>query len=113
MMAFFIVLTFVVLHQFRQHRGLWSTSLPISWRAAVVKGHWSPHGMCLHRWHMGSVTGVSRPVVEPTQPLIQWVPWVKRPGREVNHSLPTSAEVWNAWSYTSTHPARLHSVVLS
>jgi hypothetical protein len=40
----------------------------------------------------------SRPAVGPTQPPIQWVsgalsPRVKRPGREADHSLPTSAEV--------------------
>jgi hypothetical protein len=42
----------------------------------------------------------------PTQPPVQWVPgvlslgvrWV---GREADHSLPSSAEVKNAWSYTS------------
>jgi hypothetical protein len=28
--------------------------------------------------------------------------WVKRPGREADHYLPTSAEVKNGWSYTST-----------
>jgi hypothetical protein len=27
---------------------------------------------------------------------------VKRPGREAHHSLPSSAKVKNAWSYTST-----------
>jgi len=39
-------------------------------------------------------------------------PGVKRPGREDDHSPPSSAEV-NAWSYTSTPPIRLHGVVLS
>jgi len=29
-------------------------------------------------------------------------PWVERPGREANHSPPHSAEIKNAWSYTST-----------
>jgi hypothetical protein len=29
---------------------------------------------------------------------------VKQPGREVHHSLPSSAEVKNDWSYTSTPP---------
>jgi hypothetical protein len=29
------------------------------------------------------------------------LPGVKRPGREVNHSLPSSAEVKNEWNYTS------------
>jgi hypothetical protein len=50
---------------------------------------------------------VSRPALGPTQPPIQWVPGalslgVKRPGREADHSLPSSAEIKDAWSYTST-----------
>jgi hypothetical protein len=54
----------------------------------------------------------------PTQPLIQWVPGalsveVKRPGREAHHSPPSSAEVKNAWIYTSTPPILLHGVVFS
>jgi hypothetical protein len=40
---------------------------------------------------------VSRPALGPTQPLIQWdvgsFPGIKQPGREVDHSPPTSAEV--------------------
>jgi hypothetical protein len=48
----------------------------------------------------------SRPVLEPTQLPIQGVPGalspaVKRPGREADHSPPSSAEVKNAWMYTS------------
>jgi hypothetical protein len=40
----------------------------------------------------------SRPALGPTQPRIEWVPvavslGVKRPGREANHSPPSSAEV--------------------
>jgi hypothetical protein len=40
----------------------------------------------------------SRTALGPTQPPIQWVPWVlflgvKRPGREADHSPPSSAEV--------------------
>jgi hypothetical protein len=38
---------------------------------------------------------------------------VKRPGLEADHSPPSSAEVKNAWNYTSIPPVRLHSVVLS
>jgi hypothetical protein len=54
----------------------------------------------------------------PTQPPIQCVPeelsqGLKRPEREAGHSPPNSAEVENAWSYTSTIPIRLHGVVLS
>jgi hypothetical protein len=43
-------------------------------------------------------TAVSRTTLGPTQPPTQWVPGalslgVKRPGREADHSLPSSAEV--------------------
>jgi hypothetical protein len=54
---------------------------------------------------------LSRPALRSTQPPIQWVPGVKRPGREVDHSPPTSAEVKKMWIYTST--PRLHGVVLN
>jgi hypothetical protein len=47
-----------------------------------------------------------RPALGPTQPPVRWVPGVlslevKRPEREADHSAPSSAEVKNAWSYTS------------
>jgi hypothetical protein len=38
---------------------------------------------------------------------------VKRPGREADHSPLPSAEVKNAWSYTSIPPIYLHGVVPS
>jgi hypothetical protein len=61
---------------------------------------------------------VSRKVLVPTQYAIIWVPGalsmgVKRPGREADHSPSSSAEVKNAWSYTSTPRIHLHGVVLS
>jgi hypothetical protein len=42
-------------------------------------------------------------------PHIQWVsgnlyPGLKRPGREADHSPPTSAEIKITWSYVSTPP---------
>jgi len=37
-----------------------------------------------------------------TQPPIQWVLGVKRPGHEDNYSPSTNAEFKNAWRYTST-----------
>jgi hypothetical protein len=40
----------------------------------------------------------------PAQPPIQWVPGVKRPGREADDSPPASAEVKKMWIYTSTPP---------
>jgi hypothetical protein len=63
-------------------------------------------------------TTASRTALGPTQPPIQWVPGalslgVKRQAREADHSLPSSAEVKNAWSNTSIPPIRLHGVVLS
>jgi hypothetical protein len=38
---------------------------------------------------------------------------VKWPGREANHSHPSSAKVNSAWKCTSSPPIRLHGVVLS
>jgi len=38
---------------------------------------------------------------------------VKRPDREADNSPPPSAEVKNAYSYTSTLPIHLHGMVLS
>jgi hypothetical protein len=52
------------------------------------------------RWGLGIYLfpTASRTALGPTQPPIQWAPgapslWVKRPGREANHSPPSSAEV--------------------
>jgi hypothetical protein len=52
-------------------------------------------------------TTASRTALGSTQPPIQWVTGslsleVKRPGSEAEHSPPSSAEVKNEWSYTST-----------
>jgi hypothetical protein len=56
------------------------------------------------RWGLGIFlfTTLSRAALGSTQPPIQWVPGalsleVKRPGREADHSPPSSAEVKNAW----------------
>jgi hypothetical protein len=58
-------------------------------------------------FHLVLFATASRPALGPTQPPIQWVPGalsleVKQPGREADHSPPSSGEVKNAWSYTST-----------
>jgi hypothetical protein len=49
----------------------------------------------------------STPAPRPTQPHIRWVPGalslgVKWSGREADHLPPSSAEVKNAWGYTTT-----------
>jgi hypothetical protein len=71
-------------------------------------------------WGLGIFlfTTTSRTALGTTQPPIQWVPralsvGVKRPGREADHSPPSSAEVKNAWSYTCTPQIHLHGMVLS
>jgi hypothetical protein len=63
-------------------------------------------------------TTTSRQAPSSTQPPIQLVPGaislqVKRPGREADHSPPPSAEVKNAWSYTSIPTVRLQCVAFS
>jgi len=51
----------------------------------------------------------------PPRPNRLWgpSPGVKPPGRKAYHSPPSSAEVSNAWSYTSISPVRLDGVGLS
>jgi hypothetical protein len=46
----------------------------------------------------------SRQALGSTQHPIQWVPGVKRPGREADQSPLASAEVKKMWLYTSTSP---------
>jgi hypothetical protein len=61
---------------------------------------------------------VSRLALRLTKPPIQWVPealtlLLKWLGLEAGHSPPSSTEVRNVWSYTSTPPVRLHGVMLN
>jgi hypothetical protein len=44
----------------------------------------------------------SRPVLVPTYSPSHWVPGLKRPGREADHSPPVSAEIKNPCTYTAT-----------
>jgi hypothetical protein len=58
----------------------------------------------------------SRPTLGRIEPPIQWIPralslGVKRPGREADHSHPTSAGVKIIWIYTFIFPIRFHGAV--
>jgi hypothetical protein len=82
--------------------------LPWSRDSAVgtATGDWMDEGGVRIRVPVGSrIFSTSfRSVLRPTQPTIQWLQGVKRPGREADHSPPTSAEVENTWIYTCTLP---------
>jgi len=72
------------------------------------------------QWELGIFlpTTAFRTVLEPTQLPIQWVAGalslgVKWLGCEVDHSLPSSAKVKNAWSCTPAPLIHLHGMVLS
>jgi hypothetical protein len=63
-------------------------------------------------------TTAFRTALGPTQLPIQWVPGalplgVKRPGREADHSPPSSAEVKECVELYLHSPIRIHGVVLS
>jgi hypothetical protein len=65
-----------------------------------------PAGAIMGFFHFSTA---SKLALRPTRPPIQWIPGslspsFKRPGREADLSLPSSAEVKNAWSYTTTPP---------
>jgi hypothetical protein len=102
-------------------------AINFAWRDVIAQSVYR-QGYGLHDWgsrvrfpeRAGNflLTTASRTVLRPTQPPIQWAPGalasgVKRPGREANHSPPSSAEVKNAWNYASTPLIRLHGVELS
>jgi hypothetical protein len=75
--------------------GYWATGL-------VIGGFESRQGLGISLF-----TTASRPALGPTQPPIQCVPGalslgIKRPGREADHSPPSSVEVKNMWIFTST-----------
>jgi hypothetical protein len=65
-----------------------------------------------------SVTTMSVTALGPTQPPIQCVPGtlslgLKQPGREADHSPPSSAEIKECVELYLHSPIRLHGVVLS
>jgi hypothetical protein len=83
------------------HIALWSAWL----LAGRPRGQSSSPG-----WVKNFLT--SRPVQGATQPPIQLIPAVKRPGREADHSPQTNAEVKKMWICTCI-PIRHHGLVLN
>jgi hypothetical protein len=76
------------------------------------------HGLDGRRFRVPGGSGNFFPSPPRPPASYQWVPaalslGVKRLRCEADHSPISSAEVKNAWSYTSTPPIRLHGVVLS
>jgi hypothetical protein len=82
-----------------------NSSMVYRWATGwIIRGFESRQGLeiCLF-------TIVSRPALGTILPPIQWIPvahslGVKQPGREPDHTPPTSAEVKNVWSYISAPP---------
>jgi hypothetical protein len=82
---------------------------------SIVTGLWAGRSGFDSRHGLGifSLRYRAKAILGLTQPPIEWIPGIKRPGRQTDHSLPSRADVKNAWRYTSTPPIRLHCVVLS
>jgi len=53
--------------------------------------------------------GLTRTPIEKLQEVLSL--GVKRPGREADHSPPSSDKIKTAWSYTFTPPIRFHGMV--
>jgi hypothetical protein len=72
---------------------------------SIVSGYWLDDRAIEVRSPAGAkdfpLASVSRPALGPTQPPVKWVPGVltpgvkARPGRDADHSPPSSAEVEN------------------
>jgi hypothetical protein len=86
----------------------WLNNIKMDLREIVWDGmDWIDLAEDRNQWR-DLVNTSSRPALGSTQPPMQLVSealsqGVKRPGREADHSSPTSAEVKKMWIYTSTH----------
>jgi hypothetical protein len=75
----------------------------IPWRVVKFSHALYPRGQELLLLHVVQ-TGSGVHPTSYTMGTGSYFPGVKRPGREVDHSPPTSAEVKKMWIYTSTPP---------
>jgi hypothetical protein len=93
------LLLFVIVYKISKKQG-WHSWYSDCLRAGRQKGRSSSPGRANKFFFSKS----SRLALGFTQPPFQWVPGVKRHGREADHSPPTSAELKKMWIYTSTPP---------
>jgi len=78
---------------------------------------WIKHSIPRKGRYSPPTTAVSKPALapQPGHPVGTWTPspGAKRPEHEADHSPPSSAEVKNAWSYTTTLPCVSRGATLS
>jgi hypothetical protein len=88
-------------HSVQTGYGAHSVSYLMGTRGKLAHGretsHWPPSSAEVEN-------GGAIPPLPPTKPPIQWVPGVKRPRREADHSPPTSAKIKKMWICASTPP---------
>jgi len=73
------------------------------------KSRWRPEVFCFPETvHMVPGAYLVDTVDSPLHPP----PGVKRPGRDIDHSPPSSAEIKNEWSFTSASPVGLHDMYI-
>jgi hypothetical protein len=75
---------------------------------------WTFRVSCLGRGKTFPFSTIVQMSFGPSHPTIQGIPGffpgVKQPGREADHSLPSSTEMRNEWSYTATPTTRIQRV---
>jgi hypothetical protein len=77
---------------------MWQFQLPTG---GLPRGRSSSPGR-VNNFHLSTS---SIPPLGSTQPIIQRLLGIKRQGREIDYSLPTSPEVKKVWTYTSSSHA--------
>ena len=83
--------------------GAWITQ-SVQWLRYALDG---PGFKTRNEQEIFPISKTSKPALGPTHRSFLGV---KRPGRDADHSSPTSAEVKDGWSYTSTPTICLHGV---
>jgi hypothetical protein len=111
-----IVIISIQLHTVYVRDGSWSSSVSIVISLWAERLGFNSHQGRQVIFFLFAIA--SRLALGLTQPPIQWVPearslGIRRPVCEADHSCSSSAEIKNAWSYTSIPSTRLRGVVRS